>query len=87
MEDEPWRFDLTKVTKEAGREGWVSIVVVGMGEVNTGRYFGGEEEMAGLKKCLEECAPGASWIHVDGGMYLYYFSCFPGLNDICVKLR
>lgn len=72
VEGEPWRLDLEKVRREAGREGWVSVVVVGMGEVNTGRFFGGEEEMAGLKACLEECAPGAAWIHVDGGMYGLY---------------
>lgn len=50
----------------------MSVVVVGMGEVNTGRYFGGEEDMAALKACLEETAPGASWIHVDGGTFVSY---------------
>ncbi|OAF63072.1 hypothetical protein VC83_00606 [Pseudogymnoascus destructans] len=71
VKGEPWRLDLEKVRREAGREGWVSVVVVGMGEVNTGRYFGGEEEMAKLKGCLEECAPGAAWIHVDGAFGIF----------------
>ncbi|KAL5351496.1 hypothetical protein ACLOAV_003355 [Pseudogymnoascus australis] len=71
VEGEPWRLDLEKVRREAGREGWVSVVVVGMGEVNTGRYFGGEEEMEGLKACLKECAPGAAWIHVDGAFGIF----------------
>lgn len=30
--------------------------------------------MAALKGCLEESAPGASWIHVDGGMFDFIFS-------------
>ncbi|OBT72166.1 hypothetical protein VF21_10522 [Pseudogymnoascus sp. 05NY08] len=71
VDGEPWRLDLGKVGKEAGREGWVSVVVVGMGEVNTGRYFGGEEEMEGLKGCLEGCAKGRAWIHVDGAFGIF----------------
>ena len=61
----PWKMDLEKVRMEMGEEGTASIVVVGCGEVNTGRFaIEGESEMAVLRGIVDEFD---GWIHVDGG--------------------
>ena len=65
-EGEPWRLDLAKIERELTREadGVVSIVVVGAGEVNTGRFATNLLDMPKLRSLADRYG---AWIHVDGG--------------------
>lgn len=80
-EGEPWRLDLDAVERELVRgeeEGFVSIVVVSAGEVNTGRFATNVLDMPKLRSLADRYG---AWVHVDGGMCL--FSSFHGKLTIC----
>ncbi|KAH6630976.1 pyridoxal phosphate-dependent transferase [Chaetomium sp. MPI-SDFR-AT-0129] len=70
-EGEPWRLDLDAVERELARgevEGWVSIVVVSAGEVNTGRFATNVLDMPKLRSLADRYG---AWIHVDGAFGLF----------------
>ena len=80
----PWEFDMHQLERalDAGaRGGVVSIVVVGYGEVNTGRFVSNLREIRGL---VERC--GSAWIHVDAafGIFARVFSpdCADGMAHV-----
>lgn len=67
-QDQPWKMDLDAVERALQKPGAASIINVGAGEVNTGRYaLEGVEEWKRLRKLADEYG---AWIHVDGGMFL-----------------
>ena len=63
-EDEPWRLDLDAVERELSTDGVASIIAVGAGEVNTGRFAVTRTEMSRLRSLADA---HAAYIHVDGG--------------------
>lgn len=66
--DAPWEFDLEELEERlgAGRErGIVSIVVVGFGEVNTGRFTNGLRE---IRRVVDEYG---GWLHVDAAFGIF----------------
>ncbi|TEA12782.1 L-2,4-diaminobutyrate decarboxylase [Colletotrichum sidae] len=67
-EDEPWRLDLEAVERELKREGVASIIAVSAGEVNTGRFATGVEEMKRLRELADRFG---AWIHVDGAFGIF----------------
>lgn len=83
----PWRFDLQRLEAEAARDaeegGWLSIVVVGAGEVDTGGYGGGEREMGEIRRIVDRWSGDerGGWIHVDGGELGFLFLLTHGLTD------
>jgi glutamate/tyrosine decarboxylase-like PLP-dependent enzyme len=67
---EPWRIDIDRMESELAREkdGVVSIVVLSVGEVNSGRFTtDGRHEMERIRKL---CDRYGAWLHVDGGKCL-----------------
>ncbi|KAA8569455.1 hypothetical protein MFRU_004g02320 [Monilinia fructicola] len=68
---EPWKINLDILERELAREkdGVVSIVSLGAGEVNTGRFAtGGRLEM---EKVRELCNRYRAWLHVDGAFGIF----------------
>jgi len=70
----PWEFDMSQLEEalEDGAErGIVSIVVVGYGEVNTGRFV---SNMRDIRRLVNRY--GSAWIHVDAafGIFARVFS-------------
>lgn len=66
--DQPWEFDLEELEErlEAGKQkGVVSIVVVGFGEVNTGRFT------SGLREIRELVDHHGGWLHVDAAFGVF----------------
>lgn len=66
--DTPWEFDLEELEErlKLGQErGIVSIVVVGFGEVNTGRFTTGLRE---IRRLLDEYG---GWLHVDAAFGIF----------------
>lgn len=67
----PWLLDLEAIEAElsAGEEeGIVCIIVISLGEVNTGRYaLRTSDEMQKLRDLSVQYK---SWIHVDGGLFI-----------------
>lgn len=66
--DTPWEFDLEELEErlKSGQErGIVSIVVVGFGEVNTGRFTTGLGE---IRRLLDEYG---GWLHVDAAFGIF----------------
>jgi glutamate/tyrosine decarboxylase-like PLP-dependent enzyme len=65
---QPWALDWDKLKRALGDgvagSDTVSIVVIGAGEVNTGRYAISGEHMQQLRKMADVVG---AWIHVDGG--------------------
>ncbi|KAH6649883.1 pyridoxal phosphate-dependent transferase [Chaetomium tenue] len=68
--EEPWRLDLDAVERELRREadGVVSIVVVSVGEVNTGRFATNVLDMPKLRSLADRYG---AWIHVDGAFGIF----------------
>ena len=67
MEGQPWRLDLEKLEEELERkqkEGIACVVVVGAGEVNTGRFGTGVLDMPKVRSLADRYG---AWVHVDGG--------------------
>ena len=64
---EPWRLDLDAVERELARDHWrvAHIIVVGAGEVNTGRFA--TEGLADMMRLRALADRYHAWIHVDGG--------------------
>ncbi|KAF9881987.1 pyridoxal-dependent decarboxylase [Colletotrichum karsti] len=67
-DDEPWRLDLDAVERELGRAGVASVIAVSAGEVNTGRFATGSEEMRRLRELADRFG---AWIHVDGAFGIF----------------
>ncbi|KAL1881456.1 hypothetical protein VTK73DRAFT_3741 [Phialemonium thermophilum] len=68
---EPWRLNLDAVEHELSRganEGVVSIIVVGAGEVNTGRFGTNGLDMPKLRSLADRYG---AWIHVDGAFGIF----------------
>ncbi|CAZ85435.1 unnamed protein product [Tuber melanosporum] len=66
--EKPWEIDLARLKEELERaeaEGVVSIVVVSFGEVNTGRFDGGMEE---IRKLADEYG---AWLHTDAAFGIF----------------
>lgn len=66
--DTPWEFDLEELEERLrlGQEqGIVSIVVVGFGEVNTGRFTTG---LGDIRRLLDEYG---GWLHVDAAFGIF----------------
>lgn len=66
--DTPWEFDMEELEERlrAGQErGIVSIVVVGFGEVNTGRFTTGLGE---IRRLLDQYG---GWLHVDAAFGIF----------------
>lgn len=67
----PWKLDLEALEKELQTPGMVSIIAVGVGEVNTGRYtVAGIEEWKKLRALADRYG---AWIHADGGKHITIF--------------
>jgi glutamate/tyrosine decarboxylase-like PLP-dependent enzyme len=64
MESEPHKFDMVKLERDLGSSRVLSIVSVSCGEINTGFYATGHQDM---KKIRELCDKHHAWLHVDGG--------------------
>lgn len=62
---EPWSFDLDLLEKQLATPRTGSIVVVSMGEVNTGRYT------HSISKIRELCDKYNAWLHIDGAFGIY----------------
>jgi glutamate/tyrosine decarboxylase-like PLP-dependent enzyme len=66
-DDQPWKLDLDAVEEALQRPGVVSIIGIGAGEVNTGRYaLDGIHEWKRLRNMADHYG---AWIHVDGGKW------------------
>ncbi|PQE33017.1 pyridoxal-dependent decarboxylase protein [Rutstroemia sp. NJR-2017a WRK4] len=67
---EPWRIDIERLERELEREkeGVVSIVVLSVGEVNSGRFA--TEGRHDMERIRELCDRYGAWLHVDGGTFL-----------------
>ncbi|KAL1836565.1 hypothetical protein VTJ49DRAFT_4926 [Mycothermus thermophilus] len=71
LEEEPWRLDLDVVERELRmgvEDGVVHVIVVGAGEVNTGRFGTGVLDMPKLRSLGDKYG---AWIHVDGAFGLF----------------
>ncbi|XP_044721289.1 pyridoxal-dependent decarboxylase conserved domain-containing protein [Hirsutella rhossiliensis] len=66
---QPWRLDLDAVERELQRPGVVSIVAVGVGDVNTGGFaLDGVDEWRRLRALADEYG---AWVHVDGAFGIF----------------
>ncbi|PQE05814.1 pyridoxal-dependent decarboxylase protein [Rutstroemia sp. NJR-2017a BVV2] len=68
---EPWRIDIDRMERELAKEkdGVVSIVVLSVGEVNSGRFSTeGRHEMERIRGL---CDRYGAWLHVDGAFGLF----------------
>ena len=64
-DDQPWKLDLDAVEKALQKPGVASIIGVGAGEVNTGRYaLDGVHDWERLRRMADQYG---AWIHVDAG--------------------
>ncbi|TGZ82969.1 PLP-dependent transferase [Ascodesmis nigricans] len=73
--DRPWEVDVTQLQEklnEAKEKGWVSVVVLGMGEVNTG-YFPAAGEVEEVMSVTRKFGgvEGGVWVHVDAAFGIF----------------
>lgn len=64
----PLRFDMQKLETELARSDKATVVAVSCGEVNTGHFATGVEDMRSLR---ELCNKYGAWLHVDGAFGIF----------------
>lgn len=74
--EEPWRLSMDAVERELKRadDGFVSIIALSAGEVNTGRFATAASDLPKLRRLADKYG---AWIHVDGGGSLRPFDKIP----------
>ncbi|CRK15630.1 hypothetical protein BN1708_002819 [Verticillium longisporum] len=73
--ERPWLLDVDAVERElVARDGTgvATIIAVSAGEVNTGLFAAGKEDMKRLRELADRYG---SWIHVDGGKWFPPYDC------------
>lgn len=83
--ERPWLLDVDAVERElVARDGTgvATIIAVSAGEVNTGLFAAGKEDMKRLRELADRYG---SWIHVDGAFGIFAAALAPG--TVFDKLR